>query len=356
MLVDEFVEAIAVGLERRSQSPGQDIWPHPYADFTLAHDISGNAILDILEQIYDVCSDGKKIANFFYRPSRVVYLMYLFSAKVKNSNSEVKKRVALAENMLSTISILRNRDTFVKSGSNIVYSDYSELDKFNIHKFSDQNLVLLLRKIIAALSTLTEYCYFAWMGAGREVHGVYKHNNSNYLVRDFYDLQLPHWEFTKKLPWKSISVLTDEGDSNQRFDFNGRLYYDPLKRTETLKAALTMDGVQVDFSYKELDDIYSTIFAVLCEAKEYSRKLSGNELLLQYVRSQFYALNPVITGFNLDIDISVPDYIVKSILTASGTSSFKKMTDKLKNCKTLEERLVLIKQQVDPRNTFIEED
>ncbi len=353
-IVDEFVEAMAVGLEHRSQVPGQDVWPNPLIDFTLANDITGNAILDILEQIYDVCSDREKIANLFYRPSRIVYLMYLFAVKTKNNNY-AKKRVILVENMVNTISVLRNGDPFVKSGKNIVYSDYSELDKFNAYQISDQSLALLLRRIIAALSTLTEYCYFAWMGVGREVHGIYKYNNNNYLVRDFYDLQPPHWEFTKKLPWKSISILTDEGDSNQRFDFNGRLYYNSAKRIETLKAGLAIDGLQVDLSYKELENIYSKIYSVLCDAKKYSEKLSGNELLLQYVKSQFYILNPLINGLNFDIDTSVPDDIVRSVLTVSGSSSFKKMVDKLKNCRTSEERIVLIKKQIDPRNYLIEE-
>lgn len=120
-LVPQFIDAMSIGLERRSQNPGKDVWPAPKADLALADDYSGRKLLTLLEEIFNSNNDITSIAKYFYRPSRVAYLMYLFFLR-PNNLSEAKKRMELANNMLHAISFLRNGDPFCDTGKNNVFS------------------------------------------------------------------------------------------------------------------------------------------------------------------------------------------------------------------------------------------
>ena len=127
-LVDEYVSIMAKNLELRSRTPSEDVWPNPLADITLANDISGEYILKILEEIFCFSDDLEMIAKSFRKPSKLVYLMYLFTLKPENEII-AHNRMRLAEKMISAISILRNGNPFIKGNKNILITDDNIFDE-----------------------------------------------------------------------------------------------------------------------------------------------------------------------------------------------------------------------------------
>lgn len=239
-IVNEFIEAMSVSLEKRSSKPATDVWPSPYADITLANDINGAFILSILDKIYSATDNVEQIAKLFYRPSRIVYLMYLFSIAPKNEE-EATKRVQLAEKMLNSICILRSGDPFIKNKNNIILDASETLDHLVFDSAKENRA--RINKIIACLSVINEYCFFAWMGMGREVHGKYEHDGRYFIIRDFYDLCADYWKFTSLIPWKSISIVTEEPKNSQIvFDFNGRMYRANSDNSDTSGFAIIIDS------------------------------------------------------------------------------------------------------------------
>lgn len=189
------------------------------------------------------------------------------------------------------------------------------------------------------------------MGTGREVHGVYFTDNKRLIVREFYDMQVPHWEFTKALPWKTFTIITDESEAeNFRFDFNGRLYKKLGVINKIKSVGVLLDGEYVSCTDAFLNSVFEIMLSVIHEATRISATLSGNELLLQHIRSQFYILEPVVNGLGLSIDVTVPDEIIDGVLNAKSQSSSEVFLNSLKQVNTKEERLSVIKKYIDPGN------
>ena len=115
-ILSEYINSMAIGLERRSQMPSSDVWPQPYADITLANDFTCDYLLNILCSIF-FNHNIESIASAFRTPSSLVYYMYLFSLKPKDE-VEAERRRILAERMIETLSILRNGDPFMSKKSN----------------------------------------------------------------------------------------------------------------------------------------------------------------------------------------------------------------------------------------------
>ncbi|MCI9538948.1 MAG: hypothetical protein HFG35_11915 [Eubacterium sp.] len=346
--VDKFIEVMALNLEVRSRLPATDVWPNPLADITLANDISGNHILGLLEEIFESIDKIEQIAKIFKRPARLVYLMYLFT--LKPSNTEMaSRRVRLAEKMISAISFMRNGDPFIEKGQNRIYNDNAIFDLVHFERNLTIDHLTTLRKILVALATLNEYSYFAWVGLGREFHGLYEYNGMKLFVRDYYDLNPDFWDYKKYIPWKSIVVITEENKCVKPvFDFNGRMYFN--NQHEIISAGLLIDGQPVEVNEEQLQIIFEKLLIVLRQAKEETKDMNGNQLLLQYVKAQFYAIKDGISQLGRETNKLFPDNLVDEILNAKGESSFAYTLGQLSRTKDHKTRLDLLKSCLDPGN------
>lgn len=347
--VDKFIEVMASNLEVRSRLPATDVWPNPLADITLANDISGNQILELLDEIFVNTEDIEQISKIFKRPARLVYLMYLFT--LKPSNAEIaNRRVKLAEKMISAISFMRNGDPFIEKGQNKIFCDNVIFDSICFEKNLTINYLTTLRKILVALATLNEYSFFAWVGLGREFHGLYDYRGKKLFVRDYYDLNPDFWNYTKNMPWKSIVIITEESKSVKPvFDFNGRMYFN--NQQEIISVGLLVDGKPVEATEKQLQIIFEKLLVVLRRAKEETKDMSGNQLLLQYVKAQFYAIKDGISQLGRETNKLVPNKLVDEILNAKGKSSFAYTLGQLACTEDHTTRLDLLKSFLDPGNT-----
>jgi len=346
--VEKFIEVMASNLEVRSRLPATDVWPNPLADITLANDISGNYILEILEEIFANIEDVEQIAKIFKRPARLVYLMYLFTLKPLNAEI-ANRRVRLADKMISAISFMRNGDPFIERGQNKIYSDNVIFDSICFGRNLTNNYLTILRKILAALATINEYSFFAWVGLGREFHGLYDYSGKKLFVRDYYDLNPDFWEYTKNIPWKSIVIITEENKSvKPTFDFNGRMYFN--NQHEIISVGMLIDGKPVEATEEQLQIIFEKLLNALHEAKEETKDMNGNQLLLQYVRAQFYAIKDGISQLGGETNKLVPDNIVDEILNAKGESSFAYTLEKLSCTEDRKTRLELLKSFLNPGN------
>lgn len=357
-LVSELVNTMARQLEQRAQVPAADIWPCEKADITKTFDYSGAHLLDVLYEVFTKTDRIEELAPCFSHPARMAYLAYLFTTKPKDED-DANRRIFVAEKLVECIGWLRNGNPFLnKNGdnNNIIYRANKDggISEFDNLEFSDSfslETERLTRWVFAALSTLIEYTFFAWMGAGREYHGLYRYKGENIFVRDYYDLKVPHWEFSKQLPWKSLQFITVEGSNAMvNFDFNGR---GSLVCGTMEKIALRIDGKPIP--RKEFEDkikeIYEVLRVSLSNAINESNAMTGEELLLQFIRSQYYIVQNICKNAGVNIDVSVPYNVEKGILNSQEVDSgFEATKQKLVVTTDSKERYRLLVEYLDPGN------
>lgn len=358
--IDELFKIIAIQLDQRAQVPASDIWPCERADITKTFDYSGPYLIDMLYKLFSFELDISEIASCFERPARMAYLCYLYSSQANSQNkNEHEIRMFVADSIIKCISYLRNGDPFLKSnkGNQIFRKDHngkiSTLENLNFITDIDNLLERKIRLVFAGIATLIEHTYFAWMGAGKEYHGIYDYNNKNYLIRDYYHLRVPHWEFSKNLPFDSLQFITEESENvNFVFDFNGRI---KSKIGHMKKIALSIDGIQikVDEFESKIDWILEVVTRKTTEALIESNKMTSEELLVQFARSQFFTVKTAVDKACLllskknqltpQFDHVLPQYIEQDIkLSANQPSSFEPTKELLKQSTNSNERIQLL--------------
>ncbi len=358
--VNKLISIMARQLEQRAQIPAADIWPCERADITKTFDYTGPYLINVLYEFfskYPKSTDISKLASCFSHPARLAYLCYLFTSR-PTDKGDVERRVIVAERIIACISYLRQDDPFLEShaGNNLIFrpmldgtiQELEDLDYLcDIHPQTEK----FIRWVFAALATLIEHTYFAWMGAGREYHGIYDYKEKSIFVRDFYELRVPHWEFSKKLPWNSLRFVTIESNSAEMFfDFNGRA---KRMNSKMKKIALLKDDKLVRSSEfeKEILSIFEVLRVVLANAVAESNQMSSEELLLQFAHSQFYTVHRACKKSNFDIDACMPDEIAEQILKSKGKpSGFENTKQKLMETMNSDERYRLLYDFLHPSN------
>ena len=345
-IVNKFARCVAENLEVRSRHPASDVWPSPLADVTLVNDITSDYMLHTISRFFDSDNSIASISESFYRPSRLVYLMYLF-AVVPKDKEDMEWRLSLAEKMLECISYLRSDDPFMQSGVNKIvnYENYAS----NIQlTFIDQEGQMMLRRILVALAVIDEYLYYAWVGLGRENHGPYVINGQRILVTDYFDLKPPFWPiFPDKLKYSSYTVYTDVEDSFvPKFDFNGRMHFEG--RRNFSKACFLVDGEVCPNDAPSLKAVYSNLCETISIVKSYVKPLSGNELLLYFAKAQNYIIKQSSDKLGVDFPSHLPDEIIRDVLSASWRSTNSFMLERLDSAPDRESRIRVLQDYLMP--------
>lgn len=346
-LTDEFVNVISNTLAVRSKEPSHDVWPYPYADITLSNELSASFLLDIL---YDICFNGgdvEEISKAFVFPSKLAYYLYLFSTR-PSSLDDASLRMALAEKELGILSFMRNGDTFLRNSNNHIAHYEDGKIKDWICSVSD-NQQKMIRKLFLALSTINELEYFAWVGLGREIHGPYVDEYEQFLVRCYHDLKPDCWNFTKNIPWRSIEIVTNAPEIYDiSYDFNGRIRYSG--KNEFDKAALFLNGEQIEIGDMVLKDIFNILSNVIKEATSIERKMSSGQLLLKFVETQYYVLRKVGLALHKETLKSLPLELKKQLLEEKNKSEYSGMMKKLVNIDDNDEWINIMRGIFHPGN------
>lgn len=355
--VSMLIHTMAKQLEQRAQVPAADIWPCEKGNIIRTYDYSGEHLLQVLYQLFQTPLSQEDLANSFFRPARLAYMVYLFLSKPVSEENKAQ-HMFVAEKIIECIKYLRNDDPFLTlhGGNNIIFradsngciKEFENLDFIDVLSPQTERLI---RIVFAALSVLVEHTYFAWVGAAREYHGLYTYNGEKYFVRDFYDLKVPHWQFSQNLPWNSLQFISVEADDAiVSLDFNGR---GNLTNSKMRKIALRIDGENVSSNEFEekIATIYSVLNATISEALAESKPMTGEELLLKFIRSQFYSVQTACRKLGLDIDTSVPQSVALGMLNSKNIpSSFDKLLDTLKHTTDSQVRYQLLFDRLYPGN------
>ncbi len=345
-IVKKFARRMAENLEARARNPSTDIWPSPLADLTLVNDITSDYILHLIESMYNSDNSADLVAESFYRPSRLVYFLYLFAVTPK-SKDDVEHRLSLAEKMLGSISYLRCNDPFIDNGVNKVINYENYLKKITLTPINEEAQAIL-KRIIVALAVINEYLYYAWVGLGREVHGPYNVDSQRILVTEYYDMKSPIWsDFSDKLKFSNYVICTDmESSFTPRFDINGRMYYGGRRNYSS--ACIIVDGAMCPNSVEVLTDIYDNLHKTINAAKEFVRPLSGSELLLHFAKVQNYIVKQSADKLGVKVPSCLPLEIEHEILTTSKRSTIYCMNKKLNLAKDRESRIRIIQDYIMP--------
>lgn len=316
--VQQFANVMATGLARRASEPAADVWPAPRADLTLGDLHSAPILLPRLAEAFSRVGDIREMARAFHRPSRPSHLMYLFLQE-PDSQVEGQQRVDTANRLLDVIGALRSGDTFASLGTNLVLHDWADVAARMSGTGITPAQARLSGVLSSALSTYCEYLYFAHLAYGREIHGPYPIGDSRTLVvRDYYDLSPPHWEFPKSLPFSSLTLYLITRDVEYTFDFAGRMTANRAIPQNLEALLITIDGREV--SMDDVPEIVPPIMSAISAAKNESLALSEGQLLLQWVRGQFWAARPAFALSGMNEDWKLPPELVRRLETSSGPS------------------------------------
>jgi len=356
-LIDEFCEAMAIGGMRRAKEPGLDVWPQPVFNAFEGIYFVHRELLSRLYLLFHLLE--KKgltqfdIARLFIYPSKPAHFMHLFFERPANLR-EVRERTEVCWKLLRYITILRNGNTFCKSGRNMVLDDKmvatilseSSMATINTLPNSDK-LREIISKLIVALSNYCELLYFANLSFGREFHGPYdieKHNQL--IVREYFDLKPPFWKFTKKMPFGAFKLLTIYPNLGFKFDFSGRFYTNDIIGPRLNQVFIEKDSKPFPIEIKGLKGILELIQGVMKEAIEEIAHIDKKKLMTKFAEGYFWALKPLQDQVNQDWHPSQELY--KRIETEKADTWLIEVY-KVLATKPESERLKYMKKIRDPR-------
>ncbi len=334
-LIDRFCQAIARGFAGRSREPGIDLWPQPvFSPFEGDYFVQ-RALISKLHRILRKLSKDEipidKVSKLFLRPSRTAILTYLFAHDSLN-REEVTIRTEVAKILLRVLAVQRNGDPFCESGKNLCWdpealkTSLSGVLLERVGAISKKEVVRRsIAELIVALRGYCELVYFAGLSTASEVHGPYKIEHGNLLVREYYDMKPSFWEFTTYLPFSSVTVYTIYPASIEvSFDYSGRLI-----TTDSLGPALEYVYLEVDakavaIKTDRLADIVNSVSRASTKAILEIQPLERNELMDKWIESRFWSLKPVAESVGEDwyppkevhnrVRLEPPDTLIADVL------------------------------------------
>lgn len=313
-LVADYRNRMARDIVRRGDQVGADVWPAPRVDMRWADTYIAPPLLSRLHDCYSTVRDPRVIAKAFHGPSRVVQLMNMFMQPAADE-ADSHARNWLAEQMLNTISLLRNGDPFLIHGVNFV--DPPQAAPFGTLAPSQRRWI---SELLACLSLYVEFLCFAFVGISRENHGPYFVGDDTLLVRDFYDLRAPFWDFSSTLPFHSVRITTRHaGHLNVTVDFPSRLATTASLHGTLHSAAVIVDGQAIDLTDGSLESLVMVVVEHLKSAAEESDALGSPELIQQWARVLFWATSPVMQRAGKN-DWSPPPELIERLGEPAGDS------------------------------------
>lgn len=271
-LVEAFKEKMASDMVARGNA-GNDVWPAPRVDLDAAVLAIASNVISTLSESFGVL-DSEESARCLRFPSGLAELMYLFMDRPRDA-IDAQERARVAESMLDVLSVLRNGNAFCENGANNVSTTSVDTQV----QMLTRNQAILLGRLIAYLNLYCEFCYFAFVAFGREVHGPYDPMiGATRLVRNYFDLHPNFWRFPEVLGFQTLEIVAEYVDIDPSFDFMGRLRVHASLPEQCVAAQLVVDGAKVPCSDHSLERLIESVDGALRAARE--ETLSNDEWAL----------------------------------------------------------------------------
>lgn len=266
---------------------GNDVWPSPALRLDLTLEAIAPTLFTDLDRAFEVI-DPTALAAAWRGPSAPAELMYYFLSNPGDQEQRaVRRRVALR--LLESISILRKGDTYCDLGNRVA----SAIVPSRLYPVSVPQRMLIGR-LTAILTLLSEFLYFAYVAFCREYHGPYSSGtNQVIIIKDFADFDVPGWRFAKQIPVRRISIACSYGAQfDYIFDFQGRLSTQATARDIEF-AELVIDGDVIECDRAHLEPLIADLERVLACAYSEIMELPPDALLEGLVRSQYWGCRHV---------------------------------------------------------------
>jgi len=361
-IIDAFCEITAKDLLKRSKEPGGDVWPRPVFAPSEGVYFAHEPIFSDMHILFKLFEQNgltsRQVANLFMYPSRAAHLMYLLLEK-PHSKQESCSRTQVVRKWLECINILRNGNLFCGDGRNTVWSHekitkilhYSIIKEVNNLPNSEM-IKDLISKTIVALSWYCELLYFANLAFGREYHGPYDVKGlGQLLVREFYDLKPPFWEFTQEFPFTEVKFLTIYQSSDIQFDFAGRIYTSQSLGPRLSSVYIQIDNKPIPIEPVVLEQTLKMIQITINKALMKIKTMTKVQLMTRFVESFFWVLKPLKERVNLSWQ--PPQEVYRRIQEEQPNPYHLRILKTLKNY-TEDECFRIMKMLIDPRVSYDE--
>lgn len=293
-LIEEFVAQVSSDMIARDNQ-GNDVWPAPVVNLDAALSAISPIFLRYAVRLIEE-QGTKRAANALQYPSGVAELMYLMMHR-PDSNDEADTQVLGATTMLNVIAELRPDDPFCSKGSSWLPRQAPNADAFVP---IDSELSSDIGMLCALLTLYCEYTFFAFVGFGKEVHGPYRDpriaSSSSVLVRDYFGMNSPIWNFSRSSNIQSIRLTTRYSDSQLTIDFMGRLNSHGSLPGRATHASISVNGIEKPMTGRSVQRLTAKLSLLLDEAHRETLSCDEHELFLRLVRTIFAFLSPLGQG------------------------------------------------------------
>lgn len=299
--LDEFASVMATNLLGTSKEPYAHIWPAPVVNilearwYTLSH--FPRTLNRLIQQLERRKIPQENIAKLWGGPSRICLFLFWVDGKslLRMPKEEV---VELTLKLIRYVSSLRKGDIYCRNGKNFLLDPASLsklVDDFAGFDLGDDEQSKRIRKLVgtinASLWLYTELLYFACHSWGHEFHGPYDlGENRSLVVREYYDLKPPVWDFSKSLKADKFTTFEIYKTAEIAFDMFNRTRSkgSPLSKLQAF--SIRIGGIRGE-PIERLNDIEKLGLHVMNAAEEAAiseRKLGKKQLIEKFAETTYY--------------------------------------------------------------------
>ena len=291
-LLDKIVETI-LGAKGKKEPAAVSLWPIPTPQGILFWGKEWSEKLSrVLHLIDDNNIDSSTVEQAVKFPSRLVHILWRTDA-IKMSSLSKKEKLYIVEKLLDYLATFRKGDLWCDNGSNIIW-DLKKLkkEKKDLAFFPRKDCKLLL-KFEASLFLYTELIYWANHPLGHSFHGPNKNREGDILVREYFDLKTPVWEFSRKSNFSQVEIFEIY---KQGTDLSLEFFERGIRSTKPFKQNLKQFALKVDGKLVEeletIGELYENLTSVIEEGGKFIQSLNICQLIEKHAQYWFYVLKP----------------------------------------------------------------
>lgn len=161
-----------------------------------------------IKSLYSKRWASEKIAPLFRAPTSLFYRWGLFDWK-QHMQLAPEERLELADWFVEFIKILKQPPYLSENHQNRLWNDErvkQKIEEVPWIRLETEEEKKLAGNLLGQMFNYTELLYFAYHAHGHEYHGLYKSGDNDYIFADFFRLQSPIYEASKKFPFTEFRV------------------------------------------------------------------------------------------------------------------------------------------------------
>lgn len=236
----------------------------------------------------------EEIARLWRSPTRVMYSR-VFLCFGGHSGLSRNEMIELMEYVVTCYCLLKAGDPVNKNKQHIVWSNEKlegELKAAHFIKTSLPEEKRVVGKLELNLYYLLELVYFYHHARGHEIHGLYKDNGDRILVREYFDVGVPYFDFAKKIPFQELTILEKTPGLNIEIDLVQHLYSKESIPSKVVEISVNKDGGFLK-SISEIEKLTRQISDVIRLALEENKAFSEKDWFKKCVEAYYWSLKPL---------------------------------------------------------------